>query len=63
MNLDHCSWEGVYRVYISLADSNIGLPSLRTPVSSQENELALMIAVCWGLRREIKHLAKQMEKK
>lgn len=49
MNLDHCSWEGVYRVHISLADSNIGLPSLRTPVSSQEKELALMIAVCWGL--------------
>ena len=45
----------LFRVYLSLAESKIGLPSLSTPASSQEKKVAPMIAMHWGLEREVNH--------
>ena len=37
--------KGLFRVYLSSADSKISLPSLSTPDSSQEKKVAVMITV------------------
>lgn len=48
------SQKGLNRVCFSLAHGKIGLPSLSTPASSQEKEVALVISMCCGLGREVK---------